>query len=172
MTMLRILRKSRIDEIVRFGASTHPFTEYFKGFEKVAVVKQLFGEKTEEVLGNLKVEFTSLWGYMWISNRDGHVIVNSRYLNNGDRMDIYLDVIHELAHVKQFMEGKELFDSSYDYVERPTEIEAYRFTVREARNIGLGDERICEYLKTEWMSNDDLKRLAKKLNVKCNIPRN
>ena len=120
------------------------------------------------MLRNLKVEFSSIWGYMGTSDKDGHIIVNSRYLNNGDRIDIYLDVIHELVHVKQFMEGKELFDNRYDYVERPTEIEAYRRTVEEARNLGLGDERICEYLKTEWMSSDDLKRLAKKLGVKCN----
>lgn len=107
---------------------------------------------------------------MGTSDKDGHIIVNSRYLNKGDRIDIYLDVIHELVHVKQFMEGKELFDSRYDYVERPTEIEAYRYAVEEARNLGLDDERICDYLKTEWMSHDDLKRLAKKLGVKCNTP--
>ena len=105
---------------------------------------------------------------MGTSDKDGHIIVNSRYLNNGDRIDIYLDVIHELVHVKQFMEGKELFDSRYDYVERPTEIEAYRRTVEEARNLGLGNEKICEYLKTEWMSDNDLKRLAKKLGIRCN----
>ena len=131
-------------------------------------MKQLFGEKTEEVLRNLKVQFIPIWGYMGTSDKDGHIIVNSRYLNNGDRIDIYLDVIHELVHVKQFMEGKELFDSSYDYVERPTEIEAYRRTVEEARNLGLGNEKICEYLKTEWMSDNDLKRLAKKLGIRCN----
>ena len=86
---------------------------------------------------------------------------------SGDRVDVFLDVIHELVHVKQFMEGKELFDVHYDYADRPTEIEAYRYAVAEARNIGLSDERICEYLKTEWMSYDEFKRLAKILNVEC-----
>jgi hypothetical protein len=63
------------------------------------------------------------------------------------------------------MEGKELFDPRYSYVERPTEIEAYRYTVQEARRLGLSDERICEYLKTEWISDKDLKFLAKAVNV-------
>jgi hypothetical protein len=94
-------------------------------------------------------------------------MVSSRYLNDGDRVDLYLDLIHELVHVKQFMEGKELFDSQYKYTERPTEVEAYRHAVEEARNLGLPDERICQYLKTEWMSDEDLQRLAETLNVRC-----
>jgi hypothetical protein len=82
-------------------------------------------------------------------------------------VDIYLDIIHELCHVRQLQEGKELFDPRYSYVERPTEIEAYSYTVQEARRLGLSDERICEYLKTDWMSDEDLKVLAKAVNVNC-----
>jgi hypothetical protein len=143
------------------------FTDYFKNFEKVEAVRGIFGEKTEEVLRNLKIEFIGLGGYMGVDNTDGHLMVNARYLNSGNKVDIYLDVIHELYHVKQFMEGRELFDSRYDYIERPTEVEAYRYTVQEARRLGLSDERICQYLKTEWMSDSDLKRLAKALDVTC-----
>jgi hypothetical protein len=65
------------------------------------------------------------------------------------------------------MEGKQLFDVDYDYADRPTEVEAYRVAVEEARKMGLSDKRICRYLKTEWMSEADFKRLAKMLNVKC-----
>jgi len=61
---------------------------------------------------------------------------------------------------------KELFDHRYNYVERPTEIEAYRNAVEEARRLGLSDERICEYLRTEWMTDEDL-MLTKTLNVEC-----
>jgi hypothetical protein len=69
--------------------------------------------------------------------------------------------------VKQYMDGKELFDGNYEYVDRPTEIEAYRYTVQEARRLGLSDRRICKYLKTEWMSQEDLRKLAKHLQVDC-----
>ena len=147
-------------------ASTHLFTEYFQDFEQVEIVQKLFGEQTEEVLRNLRVEFSGRRGYMGVSNNDGHIIISAQYLNNGDILDIYLDVIHELVHVKQFLEGKELFYQHYSYVERPTEVEAYRYTVEEARNLGLSDERILEYLQTEWMSDEDLTCLAKVLNVK------
>lgn len=146
--------------------SMHPFTEYFKGFEKVAAVREVFGEETEKVLGNLKVEFAGIRGYMGVSEIDGHLIMGARYLNEGGIVDIYLDIIHELVHVRQFMEGKELFDSDYAYVERPTEVEAYRHAVKEAKRLGMDDDRICEYLKTEWMSDDDLQRLARTVGVK------
>ena len=104
---------------------------------------------------------------MGVSNDDGHLIISAQYLKNGDIVDIYLDIIHELVHVKQFMDGKELFNRNYSYVERPTEVEAYRYAVEEARNIGLSDDRIRDYLKTEWMSDEDLKKLTKVLKIQC-----
>ena len=166
-SIFRLFRRLRLRRIIRVGTSTRRFTEYFKGFEKVEAVRGIFGEETEEVLRNLKIEFMGFGGYMGVDDTNGHLMVNARYLSSGNRVDIYLDVIHELYHVKQFMEGKELFDSQYEYIERPTEIEAYRYTVQEARRLGLSDKRICQYLKTEWMSDSDLKRLAKALNVAC-----
>jgi hypothetical protein len=165
--VMRIIRTLRLGWILNFRISEKPFTEYFKGFEKVEAVKRIFGEKTEEVLRNLKIEFTWVGGYMGVSDEDGHLMVNPRYLNEGDKVDIYLDVIHELVHVKQFMGGKELFDSRYGYSNRPTEIEAYRHAVEEARRIGLSEDRICDYLRTEWMSDRNLKELARSLGVKC-----
>jgi len=167
--MFRIVRTARrlhFERLILLSESSSPFLEYFKGFENVEAVKKIFGQKTSEVLRSLKVDF--IWaGYMGVNDYNGHIVVNSNYLNNGDRTDIYLDIIHELVHVKQYMEGRELFDSHYDYVERPTEIEAYRYAVEEARRLGWNDAKICGYLKTEWMSNADLKKLATNLDVCC-----
>lgn len=154
-------------EIVRnVPVTTHPFTDYFKGFEKVEAVRKIFGDKTEEVLRNLRVEFGGRGGYMGVSEVDGHLLISAHYMKEGDIVDIYLDIIHELVHVRQFMEGKKLFDDNFSYVRRPTEVEAYQLAVKEAKKLGLSDERICEYLKTEWMSSKDLERLAEAVNVK------
>jgi hypothetical protein len=147
--------------------ATYPFTEYFKGFDKTKAVRRIFGNKTEEALRNLKVEFAMTRGYMSVSDIDGHILISARYLKEGDMTDIYLDIIHELVHVRQFMEGKELFDDNFTYTKRPTELEAYRHTVEEARRMGLDDERICQYLCTEWMSKSEIRRLAKALKVEC-----
>ena len=145
--------------------ATYPFTDYFKGFERVEAVRRIFGDDTEKVLSALRVEFVGRRGYMGVSEVDGHMIVSADYLSTGNLVDIYLDFVHELVHVKQFKDGKELFDHNYSYVERPTEVEAYRFAVEEARRLGLSDRRICEYLKTEWMSDEEFKRLAKAVDV-------
>jgi len=142
------------------------FVDYFKGFENVEAVRKLFGEDVEKVLSQLKVEFfSSRFGYMGVNPDDGHLMVSTYYLKNGAEKEIYLDIIHELCHIKQYMEGKELFDDRFSYVERPTEIEAYRLAVLEARRIGMNDDEIYSYLKTEWINEDDLKRLADMLNV-------
>ncbi|MBS7632429.1 hypothetical protein KEJ15_02240 [Candidatus Bathyarchaeota archaeon] len=155
---IEIVRKAKVE--------MHCFTDYFRGFEKIEAVKQIFGEKTDKVLSNLKIEFSGRRGYMGVSEDDGHLIVSAHYLNKGDEIDIYLDVIHELVHVKQQMEGRELFDNNYNYVDRPTEIEAYHVAVAEARRLGLSEERICEYLRTEWMSDEEWKRLATAMKIK------
>jgi hypothetical protein len=164
---LHIVQRLRLFELLPFKPSTRPFADYFRGLEEAEAVRQIFRERTEDILRNLRVEFTWMRGYMRVSNLDGHLIISSYYLNKGDKVDIYLDLIHELMHVKQFMEGKELFDGDYSYAERPTEVEAYQHAVKEARRLGLSDERICQYLKTEWMSDESLSRLARVLKVGC-----
>jgi len=148
----------------------HRFADYFKGFEKIQAVREIFGEETEKTLNNLKVEFySSRRGYMGVSDQDGHILISAHYLRNGDERDLYLDIIHELVHVKQFLEGKELFENRWEYVDRPTEVEAYQHAVKEARRLGMTDKEIYRYLKTEWMSEDDLKRLADAVGVKVQL---
>ena len=165
------MRKLRLIRILRWGTSAGMFLDYFKGFDKSQAVRGIFGDRTDEVLKNLKVEF--IWfGYMGVDDDDGHLLVNKRYLNSGDKTDVYLDVIHELCHVKQHLEGKELFNQEYDYVNNPTEVEAYRYTVREAKRLGLSDKRILSYLQTEWMSHADLKQLVKNIGIDLHVTDN
>lgn len=162
--LMRMLRRFPINPL-SIGNQKTTFLQYFKGFDKIAAVQGIFGEKTTDVLGDLIVELSWLNGYMYVDGSDGHLVVSKGYLNTGNRVDIYLDLIHELYHVKQFMDGKELFDPRYAYVDRPTEIEAYRYCVAEAKRLGLSDERIRHYLRTEWMSEEEFRRLAQSVNV-------
>ena len=162
--IFRLFRKLPINPL-SIGNPKVIFADYFKDFDKIEAVKGIFGGKTPEILQHLKVELSWIGGYMYVDGSDGHLVISKNYLSNGNKTDIYLDLIHELCHVKQFLDGRELFDPRYDYVERPTEIEAYRYAVQEARRLGLSEERIFYYLKTEWMNDYDLKRLAKSVNV-------
>jgi len=145
----------------------YPFTDFFKGFEKVEAVRSTFGDKTEEVLNNLKVEFFSFrFGYMGVSDVDGHLLISTHHLRNSNFKILYLDVVHELVHVKQFMEGKQLFNSEFEYVDSPVEIEAYRHAVNGARRIGMSGDEIIEYLKVEWVDEEAHKRLVKAVGLK------
>lgn len=162
--VLRLVRKLPGSPL-SFGSKKGMFLDYFKGFDKVEAVKGIFGEKTTKVLSRLKVEFSWIIGYMYVDGADGHLVISRNYLNSGDKLDIYLDLVHELCHVKQFMEGKELFDPHYDYVDRPTEIEAYRYAVQEARRLGMSEERISCYLRTEWINDEAFARLAKAVDL-------
>jgi hypothetical protein len=145
----------------------HDFTEFFKGFEQIPAVRSIFGEETGKVLKSLKVEFfSSKFGYMGVSDEDGHLIVSAYYLREGELVSKYLDVIHELVHVRQFREGKTLFDENYEYHNRPSELEAYKLAVDEGRRLGMSDRELFDYLKVDWMSEDEVRKLAKNLGIK------
>ncbi|MEE9592722.1 MAG: hypothetical protein V3W28_03980 [Thermoplasmata archaeon] len=146
--------------------SLHPFTDFFQGFEKLGAVIGIFGPRTQETLRDLKVEFfSSRWGYMAVNDKDGHILVSAHYLKEGDERDIYLDVVHELVHVRQWQEGKELFPEGIGYHDRPTEIEAYRVAVEEGRRIGLTETELGEYLRVPWMDNEGHTKLLAHLGL-------
>jgi hypothetical protein len=150
----------------------YPFTRFFRGFDRLAAVRELFGVQTSEVFRNLKVEFFSArFGYMGTSDVDGHLIISNRYLKTGDFRDVYLDVVHELCHVNQFRHHKPLFYPKLSYVDAPSEIEAYRFTVQEGRRIGMTDRELFDYLKVQWISPAEHRRLARRMGLPAKRPR-
>jgi len=149
-----------------------PFTKYFKGFEKVEAVRKTFGAQTDRVLRSLKVEFfSSKWGYMGVSDEDGHLVVSAHYLRTGNPRDIYLDIVHELVHVKQFRDGRKLFPEGFEYSTAPTEIEAYKVCIAEGRRLGMTDKEVLEYLKVPWMDDKEWRRLARNLGLRPPAPR-
>jgi len=143
------------------------------GFETTPAVRKIFGPETDEVLTSLQVEFLNARSdYIWVSDRDGHLIANANYLKHADTRDIYLDLIHELVHVKQFRDGRKIslnFGKRFEYVDRLTELEAYRHTIKEARRLGMSDEEIVDYLQVTWLDEEEVRRLASHLGV--TIPR-
>jgi hypothetical protein len=117
------------------------------------------------VLRKVKVVLDPREGYLHVDNEDGTIYLSQPYLKQGEEVYIYLDLIHELVHVKQFMEGKELYDRRYEYFERPTEVEAYRVGVQEARRLGLSDKQIEDYLRVDWVEEDEFRKFLKRMNV-------
>ncbi|MGI0141972.1 MAG: hypothetical protein ACREBF_04995 [Candidatus Micrarchaeales archaeon] len=81
-------------------------------------------------------------------------------------MYLYLDVVHELMHIKQWRNGIDLFDKRFAYADRPTEIEAYKVAAREARRLGMKEKELRKYLEVDWVSDEDSACLLSKLGVR------
>jgi hypothetical protein len=169
LTIQTVTKTYKIDPFVQISrnvdSGTFNFKEIFNGFEKLSAVQTIFGKKADEVLSKLKVEVFPRKGFMGVSDEDGHIFASKYYLNEGDIWSVYLDAVHELVHVRQFFEGKNLFDPAFSYVERPTEIEAYRLGVIEARRIGLSEQEIFDYLEVPWVTKAEHVKLANTCNV-------
>ena len=144
---------------------TCPLMEVFLGFEKLDAVRSIFGNETEQVLSKVMLVVEPREGYLHVDSGTGNIVISLPYLESGDERHIYLDVIHELIHVRQFMEGMELFDKRYSYVDRPTEIEAYSHAVKEAKRIGMNEKEIIDYLRVEWVTEEEFERLVRRMGI-------
>jgi hypothetical protein len=145
----------------------YPFERFFQGFGEVPAVRALFGKDTPRVLRAQRVEFFSArFGYMSTSDVDGHLIISSQYLRSGELRNVYLDLVHELCHVRQFRRKQPLFYPKLSYVDAPSEIEAYRITVREGRRIGMSDAELVDYLRIEWITPAELRRLVRRMGLR------
>jgi len=146
----------------------YKLTEVFSGLDHVEPLARSIGNRAllASIIHETDVTLTAEDGYMYVDDDDGSLVVGLEYLRTADPKYLYLDVIHELVHVKQYRDGMELFDRSYSYVDRPTEIEAYKCCVEEARNTGMTDDAIAEYLYVEWITDKEHEQLLKTLGVK------
>ena len=81
-------------------------------------------------------------------------------------MYVYLDLIHEFLHILQRKHGRVLWPGlRVPYVDRHTEIEAYAFSIAEARRLGAPDAYLRRYLKVPWISRIDYYRLLRNVGV-------
>ena len=140
----------------------YSLSEIFDGLQEVAILTKVFKTKEEldDVFLKTKVIVEESDHYMYVKNDDASVVIGFRHLQNSDLKILYLDIIHELVHVMQQRQGLDLYNKSYAYVDRPTEIEAYEIAVMEAKNLGMNKEEILDYLLVEWITTEEHKRLA------------
>ncbi len=143
------------------------FNNVFLGFKDVPAIRDIFKGSTSRVLSRLPVGIYKGQGYAWVDVQRGRLrlMVARWYLRSGKKLDIYLDVIHELVHGRQHMEGMNLWDEKYAYVDRPTEIEAYAAAVREAKRLGVSSKEIRSYLRVPWVGAGHSERLRRHLGV-------
>src|SRR5437588_4828468 len=143
-------------------SGVYTLVDIFDGLKEVAILIQVFKtrEELDDVFLKTKVIVEESDHYMYVKNDDASIVIGFQHLQNSDSKILYLDIIHELVHVMQQRQGLDLYDKSYAYVDRPTEIEAYEIAVLEAKNLGMNKEEILDYLLVEWITTEEHKRLA------------
>ncbi len=146
----------------------YKLSEVFTGLESSSALLKVFGSKTQmtKVMKHLKLHVERNDSGLWLDRDTGTVCIGSKYLATAKNDFMYLDVIHVLVHVRQFLEGKELYDQAFEYVDRPTELEAYRTTVAEARRIGMEEDEILRYLRMDAADDSELGKLMEKIGVR------
>ncbi|MHB1932510.1 MAG: hypothetical protein ACYCPV_05950, partial [Thermoplasmata archaeon] len=93
------------------------------------------------------------------------IVIGLKHLRDSPAIMLFMDIYHELCHVQQRQGGANLFDREVSYVDRWTEVEAYRVVVEEARRLGVPDDFLREYLRVEWISSAEHQRLLERLGV-------
>lgn len=93
------------------------------------------------------------------------IVVGMEHLRESPAFTLFMDIFHELRHVLQRRAGAQLFDGGVSYVRRPTEIDAYRFVVDEAREMGVSEEFLRDYLRVDWINDDEFLELLLALGV-------
>lgn len=93
------------------------------------------------------------------------IVIGRSHLRESPALTLFLDIFHELCHVVQRHDGRELFPEGLGYVERTTEVDAYKFVVDEARRFGVGDDVLREYLVVEWIDREEFLTLLDAVGV-------
>ncbi len=152
----------------RIAAGKNSLTKVFPGLDVDSGFVKLFGDDGAriEVLEKCYIQAVPEDMYMYIDDSDGHIVAGLEYLKTGEPWVLYLDVLHELVHIRQWREGKHLWDRRYAYVDRPTEVEAYRFAVDRAKALGIAEREIADYIRVEWVSKKEHERLCRRLGIR------
>jgi hypothetical protein len=108
-------------------------------------------------------------GFRMVETPDDAIVVARGHLQNSPGMYVYLDLLHEFLHILQRHQGRELWPSRLPYPDRPTEVEAYSFSVVEARRLGVPDSYLRRYLEVPWIGKREFQHLLS--NVGLSQPR-
>jgi hypothetical protein len=129
------------------------------------------GVRRALLLEAAKVRIEEIRGFCYVDIEVPCIVLGTRYYREGADLDLYLDLLHELTHLRQHADGRDVWDEAYAYVDRPTEIEGYAMAVAEARRLGLSDGEVMEHLTNPWMSAGDVQRLLANVEAYLAGPR-
>jgi hypothetical protein len=169
----------------RKALGRYPLLEVFRGFEKTTPFRKYPGDD-RAVLSIARGTWAQLmpgpgWmyvapprtppeiravGYRMVETKDDVIVVARSHLANSPAIDVYLDIVHEFLHILQRHQGRVIWPrASLSYVDRPTEIEAYAYSIAEARRLGVPDSYLRRYLRVTWIRKPEYHRLLRNVGV-------
>ncbi len=170
----------------RLPLGRHPLLRAFPGLDRLptakrhepdpATRKRLYADTWIELVSEDLWMYVAPWKVPRLSGRARRfrpvvapnldcIVVGEAHLRTSSELVLFLDVFHELCHIRQRHNGLELFDRGTSYVERPTEVEAYRFVVEEGHRLHVPNEELREYLRVEWITEKEFGQLLDAVGV-------
>jgi hypothetical protein len=163
----------------------YPILKLFRGLEKTVPFSKYPGDDRwiREVADATQIFLSPGPGWMYVAPRrtppevrahgfrmyestDDVIVVSRSHFRNSPMMTVYLDLIHEFLHILQRKQGRELWPRRIPtYADRPTEVEAYSFSVAEARRLKVPDAFLRRYLLVPWMTTTDYRHLLENVGV-------
>ena len=140
----------------------HPYRKLLPRIDESPVRRRIETQKTpfDQLVDNAVVRIKKRErGYCYVDVAVPAVTVTEQYYRNGNDLDLYLDLAHELTHLRQHMEGENIWDHGTPYVDRSTEIEGYAVAVEEGRRLGMTEADVMNHLSNPWMSKEEVARL-------------
>jgi hypothetical protein len=165
------------------GVGRHAILTVFPGIHELDSARRLEPDAhaRAQLFRETKVEVVAedMWMYVapWDKSKSSRgwdpvvtagtdcIVVGQSHLVESPALILFLDIFHELCHLRQRHSGRELWDRRWSYVTRPTEVEAYRFVVDEGRRLGISDAALRDYLEVEWISASELEQLWKAVSA-------
>jgi len=162
----------------------HPILTAFPGLDKLPPGRTIHADSKvrKHLFQTTEIELVAADMWMYVSPRElpkfvrrewkpvvspdtNCIVVGASHLHESPALTLYLDIYHELCHILQRDGGAELWEAGVSYVERWTEVEAYRFVIVEARRLKVSDAFLRDYLSVEWISPKEHRTLLTTLGV-------
>lgn len=141
----------------------HPYVSMLPGIENSPAARRIESPAVSlaSLLKTARIRIQPGDGYVWVDDETPAIVMIESYYREGNPCDLYLDLLHELTHLRQLASGEDIWDESFHYVDRPTEIEGYAVAIEEARRLGMTESAILEHLSNPWMSRHEVLRLRR-----------
>ncbi len=147
------------------GRGMHPYRSLLPRIEESPVIRRIESPATPRapLLDSARVGIRPREGYCYVDVKIPAIILSESYYHQANPLDLYLDLAHELTHLRQLAEGRNLWDHSVPYVDRPTEIEGYAVAVEEGLRLGMAEADIIRHLSNPWLSDAEVARLRENI---------